>query len=362
MSMKQFVTSEVLQAHRLIMRAQAIPTVAATIHAANTRPFAFLQRSARSFSHATDPAESPSRTTVAARLVGTIFFCPVPPPATSCCCFFSSLRAIHFSRSRGSIPKSPTLYCSRNGDTYDTQVHDKKEGEIAPGGILLHIKMNNSTLHLLHSSQFAPLDWHEHTGTRTTLCSIHDTITANCRSLLGGSGSTPNTASAGRGIDRIQTRMHCTWSTIWPVFLRMYIQLYLWIMYHTALHAAVGREIAPTLQKLRSHANVRNTDGTPTSLIVSIYTSTYYTARNVCAFSTWNPPPDTPLVTLGGSVHVSFSIFFVYSRCTYTLNLLVAIFVVPGISQVRQQSVVVERISMRRNVSQESIVCRRVFE
>lgn len=90
-------------------RVQATPTATATIHAANTIPFACLQRSARSFSHATDPAESPRRTTVAARLVGTICFCPVPPATINSCCFFCSFRSIHFCRSRGSIPKSSTF-------------------------------------------------------------------------------------------------------------------------------------------------------------------------------------------------------------------------------------------------------------
>ena len=184
MSVKHLPTAEALQAHRLTMRAQATPTATATIHAANTIPFAFLQRSARSFSHATDPAESPRRTTVAVRLVGTIFFCPVPPPATSCC-FFSSFRAIHFSRSRGSIPKSSTLFCGIIKDTYDTYVHDKEKRENTPGGILLHITINQFTLNLLHSSQFALLEWHKTTRVHTRCSTPWYTIqsSANCRSL-----------------------------------------------------------------------------------------------------------------------------------------------------------------------------------
>lgn len=96
------------QAQRRRMSVQATPMAIATIHAANKSPFAFLHRLARSFNHATDPADSPRSTTVAARLVGTTCLCPLPA-ATSCCCFFCSFRATHFSSSRGSIPKSSTL-------------------------------------------------------------------------------------------------------------------------------------------------------------------------------------------------------------------------------------------------------------
>lgn len=74
-------------------------TAAATIRAANTTPLALLQLRIRSLVHASDPDESPFITSVAVRVVSGL------SPATTPC-FLSSFRAIHFSRSRGSIPSS----------------------------------------------------------------------------------------------------------------------------------------------------------------------------------------------------------------------------------------------------------------
>lgn len=150
-------------------RVQATPTATATIHAANTIPFACLQRSARSFSHATDPAESPRRTTVAARLVGTICFCPVPPATINSCCFFCSFRSIHFCRSRGSIPKSSTLHCRRRGDNYDTKYtcardKEEEEGDSPRRNLFTPHNQQINTGCTFYFWQFTPLliEWIEH--------------------------------------------------------------------------------------------------------------------------------------------------------------------------------------------------------
>jgi len=90
---------------RPTISAHAIATAAATISAANNTPFAWHKFRIRSFVHARDPEDSPTTTRVAVRL-DVAGFSPATVP-----CFLSSFRAIHFSRSRGSIPSSSI--CSR---------------------------------------------------------------------------------------------------------------------------------------------------------------------------------------------------------------------------------------------------------